>query len=91
MAKGRSLYKMADLAKCCQEDYKQWELPAHGQHRPVHETVKHNLPFTGSSAYAENFHAHPYEPPYRRAKDNAAYKGKDMLVCWQNVKTLSIK
>ena len=53
------------MSLCRQEDYQQWELPVQEQQKPI-ETFKHNLPFTGASAYAEAYHAHPLEPPHRR-------------------------
>lgn len=54
-----------------QEDYQQWELPTQERHKPA-ETIKHHLPFTGSSAYAETYHAHPLEPIFKR--DAPVYK-----------------
>lgn len=70
------------LRKVClyiQEDYQQWELPIQESHKPA-ETIKHNLPFTGSSAYAEMYHAHPLEaifkreaPVYKRESSGSAF------------------
>ena len=55
-------HRYPEIELIVQDDYQQWELSPYAPYKPA-PTVKQILPFSGTSAYADEFHAHPLQSP----------------------------